>query len=134
MRRTRLSSGEWRALFRRQRASGLTVKAFCQRAGVALSTFSFWRRRLGDRPRVGERPHRVCFAEVTVSGEAGGVHGAGIDGVAESSGIELHLADGCRIAVQRGFDRQTLADVLAVLQAQRIRQAGAVRPCEVAAR
>jgi len=117
MRRTRLSSGEWRALFRRQRASGLTVRAFCQRAGVALSTFSFWRRKLGDRARVGERPHRVCFAEVKVSGEAGGVHGAGIDGVAESNGIALHLGRGHRIVVRPGFDRRTLLDLVEALEA-----------------
>jgi len=118
MRRSRLSSNEWRAIFRQQRASGLTVKAFCQQSGVALSTFSLWRRKLGDRPRGAERPHRVGFAEVKVAPEGAGARDAGTDGAAGPNGIELHLAHGRRIVVRPGFDRRTLRELLAALETE----------------
>ena len=37
----------WRDLVRRQAAGRLSVAEFCRREGVALSTFHWWRRRLG---------------------------------------------------------------------------------------
>jgi hypothetical protein len=37
-----------------------------------------------------------------------------------TNGVEIILAHGCTVRVRSGFDRQTLADVLAVLE---------VRPC-----
>jgi hypothetical protein len=34
------------------------------------------------------------------------------------SGVEIHWANGRSVRLHRGFDRQTLADVLAVLEAR----------------
>jgi transposase-like protein len=127
MRRSGLSSGEWGAVFRRQRSSGLTVRAFCQRAGVALSTFSYWRRKLRDRSRVSGRQRRFRFAEVKVVREGAGVQDAGSNGVTEESeGIELHLGRGRRIVVRPGFDRRTLLDLVEALEAG-LPQGAAVR-------
>jgi len=41
------------------------------------------------------------------------------DAAAEAAGgVEITLAHGCTVRVRSGFDRQTLADVLAVLEVQ----------------
>jgi len=123
MRRPRFSSGEWRAIFRRQRASGLTVRAFCQRAGVALSTFSWWQRKLRAQPGRIPRRARPTFVEVQRTTACAGEVAEGLSGEAsprrsgEPSGVELHLGRGRRIVVQAGFDHRTLRELLAALEA-----------------
>lgn len=47
---------EWHQIMADYAASGLTQKAFCQRAGLAISTFSKWRKQLG---LVGTEPRAV---------------------------------------------------------------------------
>ena len=37
----------WRERIARQRASGKTIAAFCEKENLGKSTFSYWRRRLG---------------------------------------------------------------------------------------
>ena len=76
----------------------MPVTAFCRRAGVPQSSFFAWRRKLRDE---------ATFAEVKLSAEP----------VAPVGGIELHLPGRRRILVRPGFDRQTLRDLLAVLEA-----------------
>jgi hypothetical protein len=46
----RRSEADGRALLAAFADSGLTQKAFCEREGVALSTFQYWKRRLGQPP------------------------------------------------------------------------------------
>jgi hypothetical protein len=46
----RRSEADGRALLAAFAESGLSQKAFCEREGVALSTFQYWKRRLGHRP------------------------------------------------------------------------------------
>ena len=46
----RRSEADGRALLAAFAESGLTQKAFCEREGVALSTFQYWKRRLGHLP------------------------------------------------------------------------------------
>ena len=43
---TRRSATQWRGIFEQQHSSGLTQQAYCQREGIAMSTFSRWRQRL----------------------------------------------------------------------------------------
>lgn len=66
--RIRRSTEEWRRIFARQVASGLSVDAFCQREGVARSAFTRWRSRLAasvPMPRRGGlRPGPAPFIEV----------------------------------------------------------------------
>ena len=38
--------GDWVALLERQRASGLSISAFCRREQIAAATFFYWKRRL----------------------------------------------------------------------------------------
>jgi hypothetical protein len=42
----RRGESQWRAILSAFAGSGLSQKAFCQREGLALSTFQYWKRRL----------------------------------------------------------------------------------------
>ena len=126
----------WEEAMRRWRESGQSVRDFCRNEGVRESAFYFWRRELArrsqstdavkrSRPPVSplttasRSPKRVpsqhssipSFLPVCV-----------VEDVAEeaTSGVEIILAHGCTVRVRAGFDRQTLTDVMAVLE---------VRPC-----
>ena len=46
--RRRRSESEWAEILRRFESSGLTVRAFCRRHGLSLSSFQRWRSRLGS--------------------------------------------------------------------------------------
>ncbi len=46
--KVRRSSAEWRAIFGRFEASGLSMIAFCRREGLAKGTFSKWKHRLEE--------------------------------------------------------------------------------------
>jgi len=44
--RVKRSAAEWRKLFEKCEASGLSALAFCQRAGIPRSTFTRWQQRV----------------------------------------------------------------------------------------
>ena len=44
----RRGASQWRAILSAFAGSGLSQKAFCEREGLALSTFSYWKRRLAN--------------------------------------------------------------------------------------
>jgi transposase len=101
----------WQDLVRQQDQSGLSVRAFCRREGVKESAFFWWRRELPHRR--GKCPsapgqEAVRFLPVQMTS----------DRKAEDGGIEIQC-NGSRILVRPGFDRQTLSDVLAVLETAR---------------
>ena len=113
----------WEAVVRRWRESGQSVRAFCRAEGLRESAFYFWRRELTRRGlRARKRSATVpaghgagpSFLPVHVVTPAG--NGAGMASVPR--GVEIILARDCTVRVQAGFDRQTLADVLAVLEAR----------------
>jgi hypothetical protein len=124
----------WQELVRRWQCSGQTVREFCCSAEVKESAFYWWRRRLArGGVRRGEERHvrasvpRGEAAEVRTSPTGSVRVGAArflpvqvvVDQARESrSGVEIHWDDGRNVRLQRGFDRQTLADVLAVLEAR----------------
>ncbi len=125
----------WEAVVQRWTESGQAVRGFCRAEGLRESAFYFWRRKLGPRGRrvaaqnnsppeglvppvsrsssrlpPRQRP-RPSFLPVRMVEPR----------VAESvCGVEIVLAHGHTVRVQAGVDRQTLADVLALLE---------VRPC-----
>jgi len=47
-RHERRSRAQWEQLIGRQRGSGQSQQAFCHANGIALSTFQYWKRRLGE--------------------------------------------------------------------------------------
>jgi transposase-like protein len=129
----------WEAVVRRCREGGQSVRAFCLAEGLRESAFYFWRRKLARRSQlsgaVGQprpeastlalaapSPKRLSpprrspasFLPVRVVGPASGCPAA----TETTRSVEIVLAHGRTVRVQAGFDRQTLADVLAVLEAQ----------------
>ena len=48
--RVRRDGAGWAAIVAQQRASGLSIVAFCRRHGLAVSTFHAWKRRLEAEP------------------------------------------------------------------------------------
>jgi len=100
MRKRTISGEQWRKIISEQPGSGMSIAAFCRERRLSEPSFYAWRRRLRDTGH---------FAEVRIApGPA-----------SESSGIELRLSNGCCVLVRAGFDRQTLLDVLATLEAGR---------------
>lgn len=65
--RIRRSRAEWEQLIADQSVSGQSQAEFCRQAGVSLSTFTYWKRKLSD----GARPagHRQGAAETPMFAE-----------------------------------------------------------------
>lgn len=123
----------WEAAVRRWQEGGQSVRSFCRAEGLRESAFYFWRRELERRgqpseadnqsrksaqaaaaPRSARRSPRATgpsFLPVRVVKDAA---------VETTGGVEIVLAPGRAVRVSPGFDRQTLAEVLAVLE---------TRPC-----
>ena len=121
----------WEEVVRRWRKGGQSVRAFCRAEGVRESAFYFWRRKLAQRgyradaengPRVEGPATPISRVSPRQSPTPSFLPVRMVEpSVAEAAcGIEIALAHGRTVRVQAGFDRQTLADVLDVLE---------VRPC-----
>lgn len=140
-RRDRQRQSYWEEVMRRREQGDQSVRAFCRVEGIRESAFYFWRRKLADRGQAmdagsGTRPkarqvasdapspkrvsRRSCstpsFLPVQVVAPASG-RGSGAE---TSQSVEIVLGQGHTVRVRAGFDRQTLVEVLAVLE---------VRPC-----
>jgi hypothetical protein len=124
----------WRKIIREQRASGLSVAEFCRRARVSTWSFYSWRLRLRA-----ERQAEDKFVEVQAAREGAGavaIHDAirlssppfgaaqidkgclaAVSPTGEAGGLELHLPGRRCLVVRRGFDRETLLNLLNVLEA-----------------
>ena len=99
------------------------MREFCRAEGLRESAFYFWRRKLkrGSQPSgtVGQSPPK---ASRRLSEPRRGtpsflpVHVVADAKVEAAHGVEIVLAHGRSVRVPAGFDRQTLADVLAVLE------------------
>ena len=100
----------WRDIVQRQGQSGDSITAYCRREGVQESAFYWWRRELSRRgvKRAVNEPacNAARFLPVKVAVDNKG------DG-----GLELRVGATCVLYLKPGFDRQTLVDVLAVLEA-----------------
>lgn len=119
-------SDRWRAVFREQRSSGLSVAAFCRRARVSPGSFYAWRRRLrGSAGPAGGPSMRgtstkpsqnedASFVELKLRADASPVWPES----RPAGGIELHLPGRRCLMIRPGFDPQTLLDLLAVLDGE----------------
>jgi len=94
-RRWRCWVGEWQA-------SGLSLRAFCQRRGLTIASFYAWRRVLQRRAA-----EKAAFVPVQVVADAVPT---------QASALEVVLADGRAVRVAPGFDVATLRQLLAVLE------------------
>jgi transposase len=93
---------QWRRWIEDWRASGLSVRAFCARQGLALPSFYGWRRELQRRDAA-----QPVFVPVRVVGE---------NVTAPGRSIEVVLGSGRTVRVGPGFDAATLQQVVAVLE------------------
>jgi transposase-like protein len=129
----------WEEVVRRWKESGRSVREYCRAEGLRESAFFFWRRELSRRgpssDTVSQAPSKG--ARVTPApgprkqpstGFAGSrgpapflpVRVVESTAVEASRGLEIVLGQGRVVRVPAGFDRQTLAEVLSLLE---------VRPC-----
>lgn len=92
------SAAQWREIVRGHAQSGLSVAAYCRRARVPQSSFYAWRRKLR---------RSATFTEVRVA----------LEPPRDAGAIEVRLTGGRCLVVRAGFDRQTLQDLVATLEA-----------------
>ena len=104
----------WLDLIRRWQQSPLTVRAFCDRHGLAEARFYLWRRVLRERGLLHDSPTPTqrtppspppAFVKLTVDGPP-----------AAPTAIELLLGDQRRLRVFPGFDPATLRQLLRLLE------------------
>lgn len=125
----------WQEIVRGQRQSGQSVRAYCRQAGIEESAFYWWRRELARRSgkhsdgfpsgRKAPRSRSVRSAARSTSGamaEAGflPVQVAAVRSREAGGSLEIVLGGDRVLRIPPGFDRQTLREVLTVLE---------VRPC-----
>jgi transposase-like protein len=126
----------WQGVMWRWKESGQSVRGFCRAEGLRESAFFFWRRKLEHRSGAGRmrkprhKASRLAPATQLSDGLSSPRHSTPLflpvrvtapaserANAAESQrGVEIVLAQGRTIRVPQGFDRQTLAEVLAVLE------------------
>ena len=104
----------WRRHSEQQRTSGLTVRAFCSLHNLKETSFFYWKKEIARRdreaafsPAASTSPAAPAFVPVAV-----------IDPPTDptETPIDICLADGPRVRVRSGCDRELLADVLAMLR------------------
>jgi hypothetical protein len=99
----------WEQTVSEQAASGLSAAAFCRERSVALARFYQWRRRL----RGGSAGASAAGAE-SAPGFVEMLAGSGPG--TRSSGVALRLGHGLTVAVEPGFDGETLRRVVSALR------------------
>src|SRR5262245_7956986 len=98
----------WRRMLRQWQRSGLSVRAFCEEAGLSQASFYAWRRTLAQRDT-----QAVSFVPAEVLSEP-------LPSLPVSeAGLELVLASGRLLRIGPTFDEPTLRRLLAVLEEQR---------------
>src|SRR5438309_10990680 len=90
--------GQWRRWIAQWQTSGLSVRDFCARHGLAVPNFYAWRRRL--QRRAADTPAVVAVQVVADAPPA------------QASALELVLAHGRIVRVTPGFDAATLRQLL----------------------
>lgn len=101
----------WRRHLEQRRASGLTIRDYCRKHGLAEASYKYWRRTIADRDRLRVEPKTPAFVPVTISAPS-----ASTSTSASVSAIDIRLKTGTTIRVRTDCDRQLLADVLTVLE------------------
>lgn len=109
----RRSAQEWAELVEQWQRSGLTAKEFAGQAGLNPKTLSWWKWYLsGDGPHNKRRASRPAKGSGLVSVEV-----VPARSVEAETPIEV-VVDATVIRVRRGFDQDTLAQVLEVLEGE----------------
>jgi len=119
----------WEEVLRRWREGGQAVRVFCRAEGVRESAFYFWRRELAQRdPQAAGDGSRAKAVAAGPASRKSARHGGSPsflpvrvvepDVPQADCEVEIVLAHGRVVRVRADFDRQTLADVLGVLEAR----------------
>jgi len=114
----------WQRVMAEWRNSGVSVRDYCGAENLSETAFYYWRRELARREGQAKkqpRSRRPLFVPVQVRQE----NEANLQ---TRSAIEIVLPGGRLVRVSRGFDRQVLAEVLALLERPG-QQAREDRPC-----
>lgn len=101
----RWSQAEAEQLVAEYEASGLSRRAFCEKHGLSLSTLDWLRKK---RQAGVEGGGRLVAVELCGRNQA--------TGSGRNSGLVVALARGRRIEIGRGFDANTLQQVMRVLE------------------
>jgi hypothetical protein len=130
MAKNRLGAAAWAKLIEEWKHSGLSVPEFCQQRGLSCGTMKGWiykpglRRAIENTQHVGRIPRRepterppasatpvefvpVRLAETTAPQASE---------TTNATAIEVILGAGRRVIVERGFDPETLRQVVAALE------------------
>jgi len=98
-RQQRRSAEEWRGIFERRAASGLSIATFCQREGIAHSSYARWQTQLAHAARdagTALSPTGVGFVDAGVLAQ----HATG--DMAKRINLRLELGHGIVLHVVRG--------------------------------
>jgi len=93
----------WQQQIHKWQASGLTQKTFCRNQSLALSTFTYWKRKIGQ-----PEPETVTFYPLAIpaSGAQPG-----------DSGLRLHVGEKrFSIEIKNEFSATTLKNLISVLE------------------
>ncbi len=99
----RWGAGEAEIVLAAWRESGVSLSAFARRHGLDAWRLMRWRRRLAKDAAI--QFHRVEVVAAPSGEEVSG-----------TSGVELVLRDGRRVAVRRGFDAALLGDLVRAVE------------------
>jgi transposase-like protein len=114
----------WRRILRQWRRSGLSVRDFCAEHDLAEPSFYSWRRIVAERDqeaaRVRAEPERGSAPDLApVSDDAPVFVPLRVIDVSTQAAFEVVLERGRVVRVLRGFDADTLRQLLAVLEEER---------------
>jgi transposase-like protein len=118
----------WEEVLRQWCEGGQTARAFCHAQNLPESAFYFWRRKLGQRGRHAHKRMPAALSGALAQANRTTPHGpppaflpvhvVEPSGAESARGVEILVTQGRTVRVPPGFDRQTLVDVLAVLEAR----------------
>jgi hypothetical protein len=114
----------WRRTFRQWRRSGLGVRAFCAEHGLPEPSFYAWRRIVAQRDqessRIRAKSERDSVGRAVPANEDTPVFvPLRVIDVSTQVALEVVLERGRVVRVLRGFDADTLRQLLAVLEEKR---------------
>jgi hypothetical protein len=102
MSKARSKRHDWVEHDRRWQASGLSQHAYCEREGLALSTFGYWRRRAHLKQTAASKSKRLTFVPAQVS-------------MPERHEIEVRGPGGWRVSLPGTFEVERLAALMRAL-------------------
>ena len=94
VKRPRRGEAFWRKAIECQRDSGMTQQMFCDREGLALSTFTRWSQRLSERAVMQAEHDEVQFVRLRPSAAAESM------GVGSGSALHVRLELGAGLSIE----------------------------------